>query len=178
MLAALLLRPEASLHVREIARLTGANAGSLHRELRALAALGLLTREEIGRQVHYRADTQSPVHDDLVGLLRKTAGTADVLGKALLPLSDRIVAAFVYGSMASGKVHAHSDVDIMIIGDVGFADTVVALQPAQSTLRREVNPTVLGLEEFREKLRQSGGFVASVWKEPKIWVMGGADELG
>ena len=50
-LIALLLHPESSLHVRELARLTGASAGSLHRELRALAELGLLIRQEVGRQV-------------------------------------------------------------------------------------------------------------------------------
>ena len=54
-LATLLLRPDAALHVRELARITGASPGSLHRELRALAELGLLLREEVGRQVHYRA---------------------------------------------------------------------------------------------------------------------------
>ena len=32
-LSALLLRPERALHVRELARLTGASPGSLHREL-------------------------------------------------------------------------------------------------------------------------------------------------
>ena len=36
-LSALLLRPEAALHVRELARLTNVSPGSLHRELRNLA---------------------------------------------------------------------------------------------------------------------------------------------
>ncbi len=35
MLSELLLHPDLSLHVRELARLTGASPGSLHRELRA-----------------------------------------------------------------------------------------------------------------------------------------------
>ena len=75
-LSALLLHPEASLHVRELARLTGASAGSLHRELRSLADLGLLLRQEVGRQVHYRANPDSPVFEELSSFLRKTAGLA------------------------------------------------------------------------------------------------------
>jgi predicted transcriptional regulator len=75
-LAALLLHPEKALHVRELARLTGASAGSLHRELRGLSDAGLLLRSEVGRQVHYQANTQSPVFNDLAGLLRKTVGVA------------------------------------------------------------------------------------------------------
>ncbi len=80
-LRALFLHPEAALHVRELARITGASPGSLHRDLRALATLGLLLREEVGRQVHYRANPACPVFDALAALLRKTAaalpGTRD-----------------------------------------------------------------------------------------------------
>jgi predicted nucleotidyltransferase len=176
-LSALLLHPEASLHVRELARLTGTHAGSLHRELRALAELGLLVRQEIGRQVHYRANTQSPVFDELTGLLRKTAGVADILRNALLPLVDQIDAAFVYGSMASGDTHVHSDVDVMLVGALSFADAVLALQPAQEALSREVNPTVFGLQEFQRRRDQRDNFVARLWKEPKLWLIGEVDEL-
>jgi predicted nucleotidyltransferase len=176
-LSALLLHPEASLHVRELARLTGTHAGSLHRELRALAELGLLLRKEIGRQVHYRANTQNPIFDELTGLLRKTAGVADILRNALLPLVDQIDAAFVYGSMASGDIHVHSDVDVMLVGTLSFADAVLALQPAQETLSREVNPTVFGREEFERRRDQRDNFVARLWKEPKLWLIGEAGEL-
>ena len=171
-LGALLLRPETALHVRELARLTGASPGSLHRDLRALADLGLLVRQEVGRQVHYRANVESPVFEELAGLLRKTAGLVDVLRKVLAPMAAKIDQAFVYGSMASGEAHTHSDVDLMIIGSLGFADVVLALSDAQKTLRREVNPTVLTPEELAQKLRQKNGFVAQVWRGPKLWVIG------
>jgi predicted nucleotidyltransferase/DNA-binding HxlR family transcriptional regulator len=171
-LGALLLRPETALHVRELARLTGASPGSLHRDLRALADLGLLVRQEVGRQVHYRANVESPVFEELAGLLRKTAGLVDVLRKVLAPMAAKIDQAFVYGSMASGEAHTHSDVDLMIIGSVGFTDVVLALSDAQKTLRREVNPTVLTPQELAQKLRQKNGFVAQVWRGPKLWVIG------
>lgn len=48
------------------------------------------------------------------GLLRQTAGLVDVLRVALQPLADRVEATFIYGSMATGNVHAHSDVDLMV----------------------------------------------------------------
>ena len=47
-LALLLLNPGRSLHVREIARMTGTTAGTLNKELSRLQAAGLLTRERIG----------------------------------------------------------------------------------------------------------------------------------
>jgi predicted nucleotidyltransferase/DNA-binding transcriptional ArsR family regulator len=75
LLSALFLHPDAALHVRELARITGASPGSLHRDLRALAHLGLLLREEVGRQVHYRANPACPIFDELAALLQKGADT-------------------------------------------------------------------------------------------------------
>ena len=177
-LAVLLLRPDESLHVRELARLTGVSPGTLHRELRALTGLGLLQRRAVGRQVFYTANPSSPVFEDLASLLRKTAGLVDVLRSALAPLADRIERAFVYGSMASGQIHAHSDIDVMVIGDLGFADVVLALAPAQESLRREINPTVLSAADFKRKRRQVDGFVAKVLKGSTLWLMGSNDEPG
>ena len=171
-LSALLLHPEASLHVRELARLTGASPGSLHRELRALSEAGLLTRKEIGRQVHYQADVQCPVFGELAGLLRKTAGLVDVLRMALAPVAEQVKSAFVYGSMVDGKEHARSDVDVMVVGAISFGEAVRALLPAQEQLRREVNPTVFSPAEFARKLKDGDGFVAKVWRKPKLWVVG------
>lgn len=176
-LSALLLHPETSLHVRELARLTGASPGSLHRELRALAELGLLLRQEVGRQVHYRANTGSPVFVELAGLLRKTAGLADVLREALLPLGSKVKLAFVYGSMAAGTERAGSDVDVMVLGSAGFADVVRALSGVQEILRRELNPTVMRVLEFSRKLAAGDGFARSVAKGARLWLIGSDDDF-
>jgi predicted nucleotidyltransferase len=171
-LGTLFLHPESSLHVRELARLTGASPGSLHRDLRALADLGLLVRQEVGRQVHYRANPDSPIFAELSGLLRKTAGVVDVLRDALAPVADKIDRAFIYGSIARGTEHANSDVDVMIVGEVDFGEAIVALAQAQGKLQREINPTVLSQIEFGKKLKQRDGFVSQVWKGPKLWLVG------
>ena len=177
LLAALLLRPDESLHVREIARLTGASPGSVHRELKAFSALGVLKRREVGRQVFYSADRSCPVFEELAGLLRKTVGLVDVLRQALSPFTEQLQAVFLYGSMASGEETAHSDIDVMVLGELSFADAVRALAPAQALLRREVNPTVMKASEFTRKRKAMDGFVTAVWKGPRLWVIGSEDEL-
>lgn len=177
-LSALLLHPESSLHVRELARLTDSSPGSLHRELRLLAELGLLLRQETGRQVHYRANTESPVFEELAGLLRKTAGVADVVRDALRVLGDKIQLAFIYGSVAAGAERARSDVDLMCLGTAGFADLALALAPLHETLRREVNPTAMTGDEFARKVAAGDGFALSVMNSPRIWLKGGEHDLG
>lgn len=177
-LGALFLHPEAALHVRELARVTGASPGSLHRELRMLAELGLLERSEEGRQVYYRANRACPVFDELAGLLRKTSGLADVLREALSPLAEGISTAFIYGSVAAGTEGPRSDVDVMVLGKTGFAEVVASLAPTQEVLRREVNATVMTPAEFAKRRQSGDGFVATVLREPKIWLIGAEHDLG
>lgn len=178
LLAALLLHPNDSLHVRELARITGTSPGTLHRELKVLTEMGLLSRREVGRQVFYRANPACPVFEELAGLLRKTVGLVDVLRQALTPFSQSIDAVFVYGSMASGSQTSHSDVDLMIIGELGFADAVKVLAPTEPVLRREVNATVMKRADFVHKREAKDGFVSTIWNAPRLMVMGAEDELG
>jgi predicted nucleotidyltransferase len=176
-LATLLLRPESELHARELARVTAVSIGTLLRELRTLHLLGLVKRREVGRQVFFSADPASPVFEELASVLRKTVGLGDRLREALLPLANRVKVGFIYGSMAAGTAGVHSDVDVMVIGDVSFSDVTRALHPEQAALGREVNPTVMSAAEFKARRRARDGFVQSVIKGPKIWLIGGEDEF-
>jgi predicted nucleotidyltransferase len=62
------------------------------------------------------------VFDEIAGLLRKTAGIADVLRDATCALGESVTLAFIYGSIASGNETPRSDIDVMVLGSAGFAD--------------------------------------------------------
>jgi predicted nucleotidyltransferase len=177
-LALLLLHPEVSLHLREIARATGKAPGTLLRELNRLADAGVLTRKPIGNQVHFQADTRCPIYEDLRSLLKKTVGAVDVLREALAPLADQIHTAFVYGSIARGDERPGSDLDLMIVGEAKFAAVVQALGQAQEALQREINPNLFPLREFRRKLTAGEPFLERVLADKKLFVIGGDDDLG
>jgi predicted nucleotidyltransferase len=176
-LAVLLLRPDQDFHVRELERLTGVPAGSLHRELKALSAAGLLTRAQRGNQVRYQANRSAPIYDELAAIFRKTSGLVDVLRESLQGLADRIDVAFVFGSMASGKPRAGSDVDILVIGTVSLLDVVKALGQAQERLGREVNPVVMSRKKFLDAKQSDERFVQRLLREPKLFVIGDAGSL-
>jgi predicted nucleotidyltransferase len=177
-LALLLLHPEESRHVREIARAIGKAPGTLLRELNALAAAGVLVRRPLGNQVHFQANPACPIYEDLRSILKKTVGVADVLREALAPLGAKVRAAFVYGSVARGDERARSDLDVMVVGEASFGDVVAALAPAQESLRREVNPNVYPALECRKKLAAGEPFLKRVLAERKIFIVGSADDLG
>ena len=171
-LGLLLLHPGESYHVREIARMTGRQANTLYRELATLARAGVLLRRSQGNQVHYQANPDSPIYEELRGILKKTTGIADVLRKALDPVANRVELAFVYGSVASGKEGPRSDVDLMLVGELKFEEAIHALTRAEKSLRREINPHVYGAQEFRSKLAGTEPFLRRVLDEPKILLVG------
>lgn len=177
-LALLLLRPDEHFHVREISRLTGVPAGSLHRELKLLADAGLLSRQTMGNQVRYRAERGCPIFNELAGIFRKTSGLADVIRSALQPLSPAITAAFIFGSVAKGEEQATSDVDVCVVGSATFTEVVMALADMHQKLGREINPVVMPHEQFIAKLVAGEQFTSRIMNEPKLFLMGDEHDLG
>ena len=176
-LALLLLQPQRRLHVREIARLTGTVAGTMNKELDRLQKAGLLEKHRVGNQLQYCANLQHPVFPELSALLRKTIGLADVLTLALTPVAERIMVAFVFGSVARSSDTAASDVDVIIIGRVDFGEAVNLLYEAQTTLHREINPKVFAVEEWQAKLDAKSSFILDVLSKPKIFLIGTQRDL-
>lgn len=176
-LGLLLLNPDTTYHVRELARLTGTSAGTLHKELTKLTAGGVLRRQEVGNQVRYGANRDCPVFEELASILRKTSGLVDVLVKALGSVEKNIALAFVFGSVARGEQQSGSDVDMMLVGSLGFADAVQVLHPVQAILQREINPVVYSMEEFRRRAASDDSFIREVLVKPKLFVVGNENEL-
>jgi predicted nucleotidyltransferase len=172
-----MMRPDRWLHLRELARLTGASPGTLKKELDALSGVGLLNVQKMGNQTQFSANTDHPVYPELSGLIRKTTGLRDVLANALLPLSSKIEVAFVFGSMAKASETSQSDVDVMVIGNVTFGEVANALYDVQTTLAREVNPKVMSRDEWREKKNAQSTFVQELMSKPKIFTIGTDDDL-
>lgn len=176
-LALLLMRSDERFHVRELERLTGISAGSLHRELKAMAEAGLLIRSRQGNQVLYQADRTCSIFEELASIFRKTVGLGSLLKEALSPIANSIEAAFVFGSMASGKQHAGSDLDICVLGDVDYVDVVKVLGEVHSKLRRDINPVVMTMDKYLDQLAHHDRFVERLENEPRIFVIGGEHEL-
>lgn len=176
-LAFLLMKPKHSVHLRELARLTGASAGTLKKELDALLAAGLLKSQKVGNQTQFSANAEHPVYPELSGLIRKTIGLRDVLADALQPLGDLVKVVFVFGSMASANENSQSDVDVLIIGDVTFGQVVEALYDAQKTLAREINPKVMSSAEWQSKRDQGNTFVKELTAKPKLFIVGAEHDL-
>jgi predicted nucleotidyltransferase len=176
-LATLFGRPDEEFYLRELARAAATTPSSLQRDLAALVRAGIVLRTTRGHQVYFRANRACPVFAELHGLVVKTFGLVDVLRQALQPISGRIDAAFVYGSVARGEDRAASDIDLFVVGEATFGEVIEALASAQSKLAREINPTVFGRQELAEKAREGNHFVGTVLDDRKLFVIEGDNEL-
>lgn len=177
-LALLFVNADRSFYTNEIIRFVDSGIGVVQRELEKLAASELITVKKIGNQKHYQASRDTPIFEELRSILLKTAGLADILHLALLPLADRIQTAFIYGSIAKGSDTAQSDIDVLIIGkDLDYADVYRVISASEAQLGRPVNPSIYSLQELQRKLADDNAFVSRVLKQPKIFLLGSDDDL-
>jgi len=166
-----------SFYTNEIVRRVGMGRGTVRRELERMVSAGLLEMTREGNQLHYRANKACPVYPELVGIVKKTFGIADVVREALSPFADQIDWAFVFGSVASGTETASSDIDLMIIGTPGFSEVVSVMYPLQEDLGRELNPKIFTREEWMQRRESTDAFIKEVLNKPRMDVMGQGDEL-
>ena len=171
-------QPDRSFYVSEIVRHVHSGTGAVERELARLQSSGLVSVERIGNQKHFRANRVSPIFEELRSLVIKTVAVAEPIRKSLQPYSDKIKAAFIYGSVAKGTDTASSDVDLMVIGDdLNYSDLYSASRDAENSLRRKLSPTFLTPRNWHRKISEKGSFISKIGTSPKIFVFGSERDL-
>jgi predicted nucleotidyltransferase len=171
-------KPDKSFYVKEIVRYAEVGIGSVQRELEKFSRAGLLTTENIGNQKHYQANRNSPIFDELRGIVQKTFGLAGFLRKELEEFSEDIELAFVYGSLAKGTDKAKSDVDLMIISDkLAYSEVFTSIVSVEANIGRPINPTIYTAKEFKNKIQADNSFVTRVIAQPKIFLIGSEDDI-
>ncbi len=171
-LAATLMAPDRWWYMSDLAKRIGRTPSSLQRDLAALTDAGVLRRRREGNRTYFQADPDCPFFAELQGILAKTAGLTDVLHEALRPLARRITAAFVYGSLARAAERSTSDVDLVVVGDLGLADVAPLARRAEERLNRPVNATVYTPGEFAKKVKAGHHFLRAVMDKEKLFVVG------
>ena len=158
------------LHVRELARQSGLNESTIRQELRKLKRLDLVIDRRDGNRIYYRSNQEHPLYADIHRIVLKTVGLADIL-RSRLHRKD-IDLAFIFGSIAESTENAHSDVDLMVIGNIGLRKLTSSLSGAAEQIGREMNPHVMTVEEYRKRLDDNDHFVTNVISGEKLFIVG------
>jgi predicted nucleotidyltransferase len=167
-----------AFYLRQIVRTAGVGLGAVQRELKQLSDAGIIQRFVRGHQVYYQANPRCPIFVELKNLVVKTVGAVAALQAALAPLADRIELAVIYGSVARSEEHRESDVDVLVVGKVTFAEVVSSFSEAQKTIGREINPTVYPPSEFQSKLTAGHHFLKTVLRGPMLFLIGDKRDFG
>jgi len=166
---------EETLHIREIERRSGLAVGSVRQEALKLVRLGLILRRKSGNRTYYESNRKHPIFTEIRRIVLKTCGLADALREAL---GDQgICCAFVFGSIAAGTEQAESDVDIMVIGNIGLREVSKRLVGVGERIGRDINPHAMSPKEFTKRRRAKDHFISSVMDSPRIWAIGSEDDL-
>jgi predicted nucleotidyltransferase len=110
-------------------------------------------------------------------MFSKTAGIIPSLQKEFVQFGDKATWAFVYGSIARREEHAHSDIDLMVIGSVSTTDLVPMLKQLEQRFGREINVTHYSEKEFKQKIRNKDHFLLSVLNQEIVMIKGAQNEL-
>ena len=162
----------------ELIRLAQSGTGAVHRQLGRLENSGWVTVTRVGNQKYYQANADCPAFTELQGLITKTVGLVEPLRRALEPLANEIEIAFVYGSIAKGTDKAGSDIDVLVVSErLGYPELFTALQSAEASLARSVNPNVMTPRDWRARRSEKGSFAARIAAQPRLFLIGSDDDL-
>ena len=168
--------PSQKYYLRELQRELGYSAGSIRRELLKFQKDDLFNTQKVGNLLYYTLNTKHPLFKELKMIVFKTVGVEGSLRNALSSI-QRITVAFIYGSYAGRKEKGSSDIDLMIVGNPDTSLLNEKIAALEKRLKREINPTLYSLEEYRRKKKAKSGFITELLKNPKIMVIGREDDL-
>lgn len=163
------------VHLRELQRRSGFAVATVREDVEKLVRTGLVTRRRDGNRVYYSANPDHPLAGDIRQLVLKSAGLTDVLAEALGV--EAVRCALVFGSIAAGTAGAESDIDLLVIGDIGLRQVSELLAGVGDRLGREINSHVLTPAEFARRLAVKEHFVSSVLRSKKLFVKGSQHDL-
>lgn len=170
-LSLFVLHPDREFYQREISRRTGVPLRSVQLALERLEGLGFVEGQRSGNRMQYRV-VPSAGFDALRQWAIPQVALVPLLREALEPLGQAVEMAFIYGSTATGQDTATSDIDLMVVGEGDTYDIILALEPTERQVGREINVTRYDPAEFSEKVRAKSHFLTTVLRGPLIWILG------
>lgn len=165
----------AQMYLSDIAKKAGVTAWAVQKEIKNLQKQDLLQESRNGNRTYYMANPLHPIYPDLKDIVLKLIGPVPVLKEVLK--TEGIQIAFIFGSMARNEAKASSDIDLMIIGDLGLRKVSSLLSEPSDKLGRVINPHVYSRKEYTKRVQAEEHFLTRVLEDKKQFIIGSEDEL-
>jgi len=130
-----------SYYVRELANILSISTGSASIQLRALEESGLVTSEQKGRTLLFRANISHPLVREV-----KIFSSLLELSPLIAAGRDGIVRMILFGSCATGEDTAESDIDLYL-ETTDREKTRALLSRFEPAISRKISPIIVTPEE-------------------------------
>ena len=155
-------QPHRAFALRELRELTRCGSGAGQRELRRLARAGLVSQTRRNGRRMVQADPRSPIHAELVAMVRKTVALAEPLREAFAALQGRIRFAFAVEQEGALRMLVVVDHPDTLATDLGIAHDL-----AEHMVGRCFPMTTRTPEAFR-----TDAYVAELLEQAPLWLFG------
>jgi predicted nucleotidyltransferase len=150
--------PEADHYLRELAAILHADAANLSRELAALAQQGVFQWRLRGRLKFYRLNREHPLFEEYRRIISKTIGVEGQLRRLFAGMPG-IEQAYLFGSFASNRQDAQSDIDVLLVGSPNPEKLASEVRKLEKRLVRAINYTLLSNVEFHTRRKKRDAFL-------------------
>jgi len=162
------------MYLREMALRLKEDPGNLSKELSKLEQEGIFISQYRGKQKYFFLNKAYSLFNELKSIIFKTIGIQGSLQNIINEISG-IVSAFIYGSFATGKENASSDIDLcLIVKDSVFNENnfISKINGFGKTISREINYIYYSEEEWKKQINENDSFIINIKMEPKIILKG------
>ncbi len=169
LLKTFLLNPETKYYVRELTREIGERINSVRRELDNLVSIGLLITFDQSQKKYYQVNTDFVLFSELVSLFIKSRSLLEAEIIDAIKKIDNIKYCVLTGSFVQ---NSESKTDVFIVGNaLPMAKVKRAIKQLEKHFDREINYTIMSLNEFRERSEMTDRFIYNIVNNPKITVV-------
>ena len=162
------------MYLREMALRLKEDPGNLSKELSRLEKEGIFISQFRGKQKYFFLNKTYPLFNELKSIIFKTIGIQGSLQNIINETSG-IVTALIYGSFATGKENASSDIDLcLIVKDSVFNENnfISKIDGLEKTISREINYIYYSEEEWEKQVNENDSFIINIKMGPKIVLKG------
>jgi predicted DNA-binding protein YlxM (UPF0122 family) len=141
----LFLNPDRSAYLRELADEFDISTSLVSDELKQLQKAGFLDSEKNGRQLHFQANRQHPLFNELNSMVKKALGMDRIIDSIVERLGN-LEMAYLVGDYAEGK--DTGIIDLILVGDIDQTNLADLVTKTEKYIGRKIRTLVVGSEEF------------------------------
>ena len=161
------LNPQETFYINELSRNLGLDKRNLVKKLHELEHIGILKSEKKGNLRLYTANSEFPLFQEYRNIFLKTAGVEEKL-KQIMRETPGVREAYIYGSYPRDAMGAHSDLDLLVVGNYDIKTLQKKISLLQREINREINSVNMSEDEYSKRAETKDPFLSGIFQQKTI----------